>query len=123
MRERSLTELSGNYDVKMQDRRRGHRFSPPKDVLSKIPALYTTEDSVAAAKIVYVHYFTGSCDWYIVELDPETGIAFGYADLGDPQNAEWGYVDLTELGTVEGPFGIGVERDLHWTPKRFDEVR
>lgn len=30
---------------------------------------------------------------------------------------ELGYVSLDELGAVKGPFGLGIERDLHFRAK------
>ena len=39
---------------------------------------------------------------------------FGWATLGDPQNAELGYFSLDELESVRGRFGLKIERDLHW---------
>ncbi len=35
--------------------------------------------------------------WCVAELDHETGRAFGYANLGDDQMAEWGYIDTGEI--------------------------
>jgi hypothetical protein len=61
--------------------------------------------------------FAGACDWWIAEYDPATGTAFGYACLGDPACAEWGYLDLPELERVSVRSGLLiVERDLHWAP-------
>ncbi len=98
-------------------RRRGHRFFPSAAQARAIPALYETEDVPASDKTLHVHYFAGGCDWWLAEYDPITGTGFGYACLGDPQNAEWGYVDLTELETIMVQGGLVViERDLHWEP-------
>ena len=30
---------------------------------------------------------------------------------------------LNELQAVRGPLGLGIERDLHWTPRTLREVR
>jgi hypothetical protein len=49
-------------------------------------------------------------------------LAFGYVCLGDPQMAEWGYIDLHELAEVFRPPLIIVERDLHWMPRPAGEV-
>lgn len=60
---------------------------------------------------VHFHYFKGGSDWYISELDVDGGVqqAFGYAILnGDLQNAELGYISITEL--TEN----GVELDFHF---------
>jgi hypothetical protein len=73
--------------------------------------------------MLHLHYFTGGCDWWIAEYDPATGAAFGYACLGDPACAEWGYLDLSELEQVRVHGGLLiVERDLHWTPTRASDA-
>jgi hypothetical protein len=41
---------------------------------------------------------------------------FGLCDLG-MGFPELGYVSLNEMKAVRLPFGLGIERDLHWTPK------
>jgi hypothetical protein len=107
-------------EVATVDRRRGHKFVAPAEVLANIPKLYGTEDVPTADKIVHLHYFCGSADWFITELDPETGEAFGWAEIL-AGCGEWGYVSLPELATlVAGPFVV--ERDLHWSPKTIKEV-
>jgi len=100
------------------DKIRGHAFLPPADVMATVPKLYATERVLTKDKQFVLHFFVGSMDWWIAEVDPESWTAFGFANLGDPQNAEWGYVDLLELGeVVAGPGGmLTVERDLYWTP-------
>jgi hypothetical protein len=96
---------------------RGHAFYPTADEAASIPRVYATEHIPLNEKVLYLHYFTAACDWWIAEYDPECGRAFGYACLnGDARNAEWGAIDLTELEAVRvGP--VMVERDLHWVPK------
>jgi hypothetical protein len=84
--------------------------------------LQATEHVTLAQEVVHLHFFIGACDWYVAELDDGSWEAFGYADLGDPQNAEWGYFSLPELeAVVVGP-GLVVERDLDWTPQPFSAV-
>jgi hypothetical protein len=63
---------------------------------------------------------TGASTWYLSELDPETNIAFGLCDMGYP---ELGYVSLDELSTLKVKMGLGIERDLYFTPKTFDELQ
>lgn len=55
--------------------------------------------------------------WLLTELDPETNIAFGLCDLGQGC-PELGSVSLDEMASVEGPVGLGIERDLHFTPTK-----
>ena len=96
------------------DRRRGHRFLPPKAARAKIPALYATEDTSAGDTMIHLHYFVGGCDWYIAEADWDTGLAFGWAELA-AGCGEWGYVSLAELATLTvGPFVV--ERDCYFDP-------
>ena len=63
---------------------------------------------------------TGSGTWYLSELDPNTNIAFGLCDLGYP---ELGYVSLDDLSNLKVKMGLGIERDLYFTPKTFDELQ
>jgi len=36
---------------------------------------------------------------------------------------EYGYVSLTEMEAVQGPLGIGTERDIYFVQKRLSEVK
>lgn len=93
-----------------------HNWFPGERMLAGVPGLYATEDIPTSDKILHLHYFIGACDWYIAELDQDQRLAFGYVNLGDPNNAEWGYIDLNELEAIRlGPFIV--ERDLYWTPR------
>ncbi len=98
-------------------------------MLARIPGLYGTEPVPTGDKTIWLHYFAGPCDWWVAEYDPASGDAFGYACLGDPDNAEWGYTNLADLEALHSPGGVTpgrppgtvlprllVERDLDWTP-------
>ncbi len=89
--------------------------TPSKQRLDTIPRLYETEDTPLADKLVYLHFFIGSCDWYIVEYDGEDTF-FGYPILnGDPVNAEWGYISFGELQSVKiGFVEIDYELEEFW---------
>lgn len=56
----------------------------------------------------------GAATWLATELDPD-GILFGLADLGFGC-PELGSFALAELEAVRLPFGLGIERDLGFTP-------
>ena len=62
---------------------------------------------------------TGIGTWYLTEYDPDTRTAYGLCVL---QDAELGYVNMAELTSFRGQFGLPIERDLHWTPKPLSEV-
>jgi hypothetical protein len=60
----------------------------------------------------------GSSTWLLTELDPEDpDIAFGLCDLGFGF-PEIGSVRISELEGCIGPFGLKVERDVHWKAKK-----
>ena len=86
---------------------------PTQQQLDQIPRLNETEDTPVADKLVYLHFFIGGCDWYIVEYDGED-IFFGYAILnGDIVNAEWGYISFRKLQSIKIGFAE-IDCDLHW---------
>ena len=64
----------------------------------------------------------GAGTWYATEYDPDDRVFFGYASIFGGHNDEWGYFSLDELESYEGPFGIGIERDLYWTEQRASHV-
>lgn len=89
----------------------------------KIPALYATDGKPFDEKIIHARLFAlgSAATWLIAEYDPEDKIAFGYANLGDPTCAEWGYVSIEELEELKyGPIPR-IELDKHFTPKKFKD--
>jgi hypothetical protein len=91
------------------------------------PPLYS-QDGKGYDAVVHAHYFIGSCDWLVTEYNPHDDLAFGWACLGDRDNAELGYVSLAEMMSIRIPLVIEddrrglrlymgdqtVERDEHW---------
>ena len=54
----------------------------------------------------------GAGTWLVTELDPDDpSVGFGLADLGFGC-PELGSFSLDELQSFEGPFGLGIERDI-----------
>ena len=94
---------------------------PTKKQLAKLPKLYATEKVKLENKMIRMHFFIGSSDWYIAEFDG-VDTFFGYAILnGDLQMAEWGYVSLRELKEIKVGY-VEVDREIHWKPKKFSKV-
>lgn len=96
---------------------------PRKQDVENTPALYATEETPTAEKVVTMKLFSpyNNWEWYIVELDPERNLAFGYTK---GQFGEWGYIDLNELKRLR-VFGgrlPAVEQDVHFTPAPFGEL-
>lgn len=92
------------------------KFRDYAERVTSMPKTYEQEGK-GDETIVYLHYFTGSCDWYVIERDMESEQlqAFGLADLG--YGGELGYLNITEL------IQHGVELDLHFTPTKLAEIR
>jgi hypothetical protein len=98
--------------------------TPTEDRLSKIPKLYETEHVPLQEKLIHLHFFIGSCDWYVAEYDGED-IFWGFAILNhDFQNAEWGYISLSELKSikVDGWLEIDCELDEFWKVRKASEI-
>ncbi|MFA6090121.1 MAG: DUF2958 domain-containing protein [Candidatus Woesearchaeota archaeon] len=85
-----------------------------KELEAKLPALYSQEN--VKDPMVLVHYFnpSGQGDWYVIEYHSFSRLCFGLVSL---MEEELGYFYLDELEEVKGPLELGIERDLHWTPK------
>jgi len=82
--------------------------------ISTMPKTYEQE-GLGDQAVVSLHYFVGGLDWYITERDvDEDGEgqvqAFGYANLGDYECAELGYISIPEI------LSHGGELDLHFAP-------
>jgi Protein of unknown function (DUF2958) len=95
-----------------------------KTLEKQLPPLHSQE--AVDDPMVLAHFFdpTGPANWYITEGSPEGDdyVMFGLCDmgLGFP---ELGYASMNELQSVKTRLGLGVERDLYWTPKPLSEVQ
>jgi hypothetical protein len=94
---------------------------PTVKQLAKIPALYATEDIPAEKKIIHMHFFVGGCDWWIAGYNGKDTF-FGFACLGDPEMAEWGYISYSELKELKVRRMFEVDRDMHWKPIEFGKL-
>lgn len=59
----------------------------------------------------------GAATWLIASMEQDGDTLFGLCDLG-LGFPELGYVSLRDLETYSGPYGIGLERDLWFTPAK-----
>ena len=96
------------------------------EIIDRIHAIWQampkTYESTAKgrAAVAYLHYFTGCCDWWIVEKDADPDHAgqvqaFGIADLGIGYR-ELGYISIPEL--LEN----GADLDLYFQPIKIGEI-
>ena len=90
-----------------------------KALREQLPPLYSQEQE--ADPLVLCKFFTpdSNWSWYTLEFDGQDvffGLVVGFEE-------ELGYFLLSELTQARGPFGLPVERDLHFQPTRLSEVR
>lgn len=90
-----------------------------KPIREKLLANAKLPDSKKADLMPVVKFFypAGAGTWIFTELDENGDTLFGLCDpgLGTP---ELGYASLSELAEFRGRFGLGIERDMHWTAKK-----
>jgi hypothetical protein len=91
-----------------------------EELRKQLPPLGVTEDKKPEQIMVVVKFFdpTGSWTWYATEFDGKDTF-FGY--VRGFEN-ELGYFSLQELKSVKCPFGLGIERDLHFGKHTLAEV-
>ena len=93
-----------------------------EQIVTNMPGPGKTSSVSGDDQIVYLHYFVGGSDWYIVERDKIPGpqnYTFGYAILnGDFEMSEWGGISIEELKTLRF-----MNLDFYFTPVRFREIR
>mgnify|MGYP004681795897 CR=1 FL=1 len=84
-----------------------------EEKLRKFP--YRAQDGKGLEAEVLVKYFNpcGPGTWLITEAEEVEGdwILYGYCSLG--YGYEFGPVSLNELQSIQLPFGLTIERDLH----------
>jgi hypothetical protein len=92
-----------------------------KEILNKVPTLYANDGKDPKEVPVIAKFFTpwSNFTWYMTEYDPESGDAFGYVKSDFP---EMGYFNMKELDSIEGPFGLYIERDIHFKNKTLADV-
>ena len=72
-----------------------------------------TGELPTAAPVVKLFVPWGAATWLVCELDPETNVAFGLADLGFG-SPELGHFSIDEISQIRGPVGLRIERDAHF---------
>ena len=73
-----------------------------------------TSDEIDFRPVVKLFNPCGAATWLLTEIEPDDpDIAWGLRDLG-MGFPEFGTVSLSELASIKGPFGLGIERDLHF---------
>ncbi len=91
----------------------------PSQIRAQIPLLYATEhdtDPIVQCKLFCPW---NRWTWFVTEFDTEdTLFCWVYGD-----EPEWGYTSLLELESIQGPYGLRIERDLYFKPCRMSEAQ
>lgn len=88
-----------------------------KDILAKMPKLYSTEKTPIDQKNAFVKFFTPDSNWtwYAVEGEVQENGDILFFGLVEGFDRDWGYFTLHELESVRGAYGLPVERDMHFS--------
>jgi hypothetical protein len=94
----------------------------PNEVKAQLPPLYQSEGNKDPVVVVKFFCPWNQWTWFALEGSEQDGdfIFYGYV-IGHEK--EYGYFSLNELQSVTGPFGLKIERDIHFTPKPKSQVR
>jgi hypothetical protein len=89
------------------------------ELLFKDYPLYSQESESDPLVVAKLFDPCGSATWFILEYDPVEKIAFSYVQglIED----EFGYTSITELESIKGPLGIGIEQDLYFQQKKLSD--
>jgi hypothetical protein len=95
------------------------------EIKKQLPALYSQEQVSDPQAVVKIFTPDSSWTWFILEGSEEDGdwIFFCKAISHICPEGELGYVMLSELEQVRGALGLGVERDIYWTPKPISQCK
>jgi hypothetical protein len=88
-----------------------------KNLFTKTGRQENVKDPLIIAKFFYP---AGYATWFATEFDPTERMFFGYCAV-QQGGEEWGYFSLDEMQSFKGRFGLGIERDMHYRPKRVSE--
>lgn len=90
-----------------------------KDIIKELEKYPIFSQDRKKEKHIVAKFFSpwAGWTWYVTEGEPfdDDWEFFGYVEsgLGSEFN-EWGYFYLSQLETINGPYGLKIERDLHF---------
>ena len=93
----------------------------PMEVRNQLPPLYSQEHETDPLVMCKFFHPLSTMTWYAIEGSAEGDdfIFFGWVHSDFP---ELGYFSLNEMQAVQ-VMGLGIERDLHFTPMKLSEVK
>ena len=90
--------------------------------LAKYP-LYSQDGRGGDADIICKFFNpSGAGTWYVLEGEQLPDGDWEFFGIVDLYEREYGYFLLSELQSYRGPFGLGIERDLHFNNKKVRDI-
>ena len=84
-----------------------------------LPALYSREFGCEDPRFVCKFFDPcGSWTWYVMEGEEKGSGDWLFYGLVDGFEKEWGYFWLSELESVKGSLGLGIERDIFFEDEK-----
>ena len=97
----------------------------PKELLERIPPLYSNEKTPTGDTVIRVKYFLAAFTWLVAECETQEDgdvMFFGYVvNDAAPDCSEWRYFTLNQLMEIKLFGALGVERDLWFKECTFGE--
>lgn len=90
-----------------------------EELRKQLPSLYSQENENDPMVICKFFLPMTKWTWFATEFD-EKDTFFGFVVGEYP---ELGYFSLSELENLEGPYGLGVERDRYFEATRLSRIR
>lgn len=110
--ERADAEVTSTFQ-----RRPCYRYIRKSDKLpTEIPSSQPWAETVCKVRLFNP---TGIGTWWVASYDPDTGNAYGVADLHERSA---GLIWIPELVDYRGQFGLPIERDLYYRPQTVAEL-
>ena len=81
--------------------------------LAKYP-LYS-QDNKGQNAVAICKFFLQGYTWYVLEAQ-KNGNDYEFFGIVDGQYKEYGYFTLSQLQSLRGRWGLGVERDMYFEP-------
>lgn len=95
-----------------------------ENLKTALPALYKQE-RLGEKAVAYIKFFCpwNYWSWFATEGEETKDGDYHFFGLVFGHEVELGYFTLSELESIKGPMGLGIERDLYFKPMTLNEVR
>ena len=95
-----------------------------KEVINNLPKLYSQDGKEPKDVKIAVKFFTpwSNWSWWATEGEQREDGDWEFFGLVEGFEKELGYFCLSELESIKGPFGLKIERDMHFDGHTLAEV-